>query len=125
MKQEIFTDSVTLQEWAVVVLETGDTYGRGDCFTADEPMVEFYDRRYQENESGQGSHHAVGNERGQFVSRYYASTLLNSYDHENGTTRDNRGLNLHGGVPAWSIEAPTYAVILGYVTEAIAAKSST
>lgn len=52
----------------------------------DDLLVEFYDMRYTDRFG----------ERGQFVSRYYRSTLMES---------DGRyGLNLDGGVRAWSVD---------------------
>jgi hypothetical protein len=71
----------------VRIVAMGDLYGLNDCKVHDEvePMVEFYDDRY---------HEGFG-ERGQFVSRYYASTLLG---------HGHTGLCLDGGVPDWSVD---------------------
>jgi len=67
------------------IINTGDRYGRDDCLiNHDAPMIEFYDPRYQHT-----SH-------GQFVSRYYVSTILE---------RDTGGLCLDGGVPDWCVSA--------------------
>lgn len=76
----------------VVVVEQGGSYGRNQCLTHDEvdPLVEFYDDRYHNSEDWL--------QYGQFVSRYYASTLLE--DHEDG-----HGLCLDGGVDAWVVSA--------------------
>lgn len=52
----------------------------------DQGAVSFFDRRYPLTEHGQ------------FVSDYYRSTLMGDFD---GT----RGLNLHGGVEEWSVDA--------------------
>jgi len=47
------------------LIRAGDKYGLDDCLTHDgDPMLEFYDPRYQ--------HTPIG----QFVSRYYVRTLL-------------------------------------------------
>jgi hypothetical protein len=75
----------------------GDAYGLNDCLTYDpsdkpwskpgDPLVEFYDARQDPARFGP---------RGQFVSRYYLSTLLEG--------DPARGLNLQGGVPSWSLD---------------------
>lgn len=81
--------------FGVRIVREGDCYGLDDCLTYDEtddhfragdPLIEFYDMRYTDRFG----------ERGQFVSRYCRSTLME---------RDGRyGLNLDGGVPAWRID---------------------
>ena len=83
----------------VRIVQTGDKYGRNNCLTHEKAgtMVEFYDARYPEHEFGFSN-------RGQFVSRYYLRTL-NKANHDNG-------LNLHGGVDAWSIDAETFKTIM-------------
>jgi len=73
------------------IIGTGDRYGRADCLTNDgAPMIEFYDPRYQHGPLGQ------------FISRYYVSTILE---------RDTGGLALQGDVPEWSISAADMAEI--------------
>lgn len=77
----------------------GDGYGRNQAATHDKdrPLIEFYDARYRfEGERG--------GEYGQFISRYYADTLL-SGSAENG-------LNLEGSVADWSIDATAYLLAL-------------
>ena len=64
---------------------------------SDEPVVEFYDKRYP-----------MHGKPGQFISRYYVSTLRE--DHFDGAPA--RGLNLHGGVPEWTIQPEDYAPVL-------------
>ena len=72
------------------IINTGDRYGRADCLTNEgEPMIEFYDPRYQHTPLGQ------------FVSRYSVSTIL---DHTGG-------LYLYGGVPEWTVSAADMAEI--------------
>lgn len=53
--------------FTVRIIHEGDRYGRDDCLTHDEsePMVEFFDKTYIEGFTPLG----------QFVSRYYLSTL--------------------------------------------------
>lgn len=73
----------------VRAVRKGERYGLDDCLTHDEadPLIEFYDLSADPKKFG---------ERGQFVSRYYASTLAK---------RDGLGLCLDGGIPEWSIDA--------------------
>ena len=67
------------------IIKTGDSYGRNDCLVNDgEPMIEFYDPRYQ--------HTPIG----QFVSRYNISTILEGSVY---------GLCLQGDVPEWTVSA--------------------
>jgi len=71
--------------WTIRIVDHGDRYGLNDCLTHDkmDPLVEFYDQRHMHTE------------RGQFVSRYYLTTLI---------ARDQQyGLWLHGDVEAWSL----------------------
>lgn len=70
----------------VRVVLRGDKYGRDDSVThdGDDPLVEFYDATQDPDKFG---------DRGQFISRYFFSTLL----HTGG------GLDLHGGVPSWYV----------------------
>ena len=72
----------------VRVVMRGEKYGLNNFLTHDkfDPLVEFYDTRH---------HHT---EHGQFVSRYYLSTLKNHNDR-------NAGLYLDGGDPNWSLTA--------------------
>ena len=76
-------------DWLARMVRTGQRYGREDCLTHDGPeaMIEFYDATQDLAKFGP---------RGQFVSRYYASTFADA-------VADGRGLNLHGGVPAWCL----------------------
>jgi hypothetical protein len=81
------------------IVEQGDKYGLNDSLVnmnAD-PVIEFYDRRYNHSENGQ------------FVSRYSMITLL---EHE----KDN-GLCLQGGVPDWNITADSMFAIVSWLEE--------
>ena len=77
-------------------LNYGDKYGRENCLTHDksDPLIEFYDTRYKDSDFNGG----------QFVSRYYLSTLLQH--------KPDTGLNLHGGVPDWKIDAQNLQNVL-------------
>ena len=86
MKIKIFHDTRSHLVWAVRIVEKGDKYGikNGLTHAGEEPLVEFFDTRYEHTDLGQ------------FVSRYYLSTLLDS----------NGGMNLDGGVTDWYINDP-------------------
>ena len=73
--------------WLVRIVQKGDKYGRTFCLGHDknDPMVEFYDCRFEFSEYGQ------------FVSRYYLSTLMEG--------EQERGLYLDDGVPCWQISS--------------------
>jgi hypothetical protein len=94
-------NSETGNKFRVRLVEKGDRYGLDMCQSHDEddPLVEFYDARHD---------HAVdpnGVQLGQFVSRYYLSTLTGK-DRWNKESifASGHGLNLDGGVPDWSID---------------------
>ena len=66
------------------LIRAGDKYGLDDCLTHDgDPMLEFYDPRYQ--------HTPIG----QFVSRYYVKTLIEG---------DDRGLMLDTQHREWQVD---------------------
>lgn len=73
------------------LLRKGDAYGKDFALIHDgsEPLVEFYDARFEHDPPF-----------GQFVSRYYLSTLL--------STAPDQGINLAGGVPAWTLHSKTF-----------------
>ena len=90
---------LTVEKFNVRVVNTGDTYGLNDCLVNNgSKLVEFYDKRYN-HDSWMG--------RGQFVSRYYLSTLLSD-------TYPN-GLCLDGGVAEWAVSATGMAQVLEYI----------
>ena len=86
MKLKIFHDTRSHIVWAVRIVEQGDKYGFNDGLVYDgyEPLVEFFDTRYEHTDLGQ------------FVSRYYLYTLIGG----------DGGLNLDGGVEDWYIHNP-------------------
>lgn len=86
------------------LVRKGDGYGRDLALIHDKdrPLVEFYDARHACDPTKE-----KGGEYGQFVSRYYAETLLSG--------GADRGLNLEGSVPAWTIDAPAYRLALAIV----------
>ena len=68
-----FIDNERNQPWTIRIVEEGDKYGRDDCLTyeKEEPVIEFYDGEnlFDKQESD-------GTMLGQFVSRYYISTIM-------------------------------------------------
>lgn len=93
-------DNETNQPWSIKIIAKNDAYGRADCLTHDddELMVEFYDGRYIENFDPEG----------QFVSRYNLSTIVEN---------NNRGINLHGGVESWSINAEAMEIVRKFLRD--------
>ena len=89
-----------IENFVCRVVFRGDSYGLNDCLTHKEsqPLVEFYDSRFQLTP------------RGQFVSRYYAETILK---HNGG------GLSLYGSEPCWSLNAEQFKTARDYVTDQI------
>ena len=92
---------ITVDKFNVRVVNKGDKYGRDFCLTHDEdkPLVEFYDSRYPHTEFGQ------------FVSRYYVSTILG----DDGYGSKNSGLCLHGGEPEWTVKESDMNVVRAYL----------
>jgi len=96
------------RSFAVVVVAQGDQYGRDNCLTHDkpDPMVEFYDTKYAGKE-GFAPH-------GQFVSRYYLTTLLGLDGFGSGPTT---GLGLDGGSSGWYVERDELRAALSAVVK--------
>ena len=90
-----------LNAFTIRMVKPGEEYGRDMCLSNEsgQCLVEFYDREYDFQTE------ADGTILGQFVSRYYLSTLLSGYD-------GSRGLNLDGGIKKWSLDkdALTYGL---------------
>ncbi len=70
----------------------------------DQNLVSFYDTRYDHTQYGQ------------FVGRYYANTLLglDGWSSRGSSIRD-RGLNLHGGIDDWSINADNANHVVDFI----------
>jgi hypothetical protein len=91
----------------VRIVEKGDKYGRDMCLTHDEsePLIEFYDASYDFEKD------EFGKVLGQFVSRYYMSTLAGEY---NGTF----GLCLDGGsADVWSINSNSMLLVSDWLND--------
>lgn len=86
----------------VRVLRKGEKYGLEDCLTHKErkPLVEFYDYRHRNDKEWK---------RGQFVSSYYAETIL---DHD-----PNSVLSLDGDIPEWTVSAESMQEILAWLRQ--------
>jgi hypothetical protein len=80
--------------WRVRLVREGDAYGQRDCLTHGEaePLVELYAAAADPEKFGP---------RGQFVSRYYLSSFVGFDRHSTGERFS--GINLDGGVPAWTL----------------------
>lgn len=84
-------------EFCIRMVFAGDAYGTHNSITHDAsgPLVEFYDTRYPHSEHGQ------------FVSCYYASTLLRR--------SQGLGLALDTGSPDWVIDARSMMLVLDFI----------
>jgi len=93
-------DCTVIAGFRLRIVRKGDRYGVNGCLTqSDErPVVEFYDMRYPHTQFGQ------------FISSYYICTLLQS-------DKLGCGLNLHGGVPEWSISAKDMVAVKSFIQE--------
>lgn len=93
---------LTVNNFNVRVVAKGERYGQNDGLVhdGDRPLVEFYDNR-----------HAFTS-RGQFVSRYYAATLLE--DQNSG-----RGLSLYGDIPEWTVPAEDMKIVYQYIKSVV------
>jgi hypothetical protein len=84
----------------VRIVREGDRYGLDNCLThKGESMVEFFDHDYAFDKDVQGR------VLGQFVSRYYISTLKSH----------RGGLNLYGSEPKWSVSALAMDQVMEYI----------
>jgi hypothetical protein len=88
-----FYDNERGQPWTIRIVDKGDKYGRDDCLTydKDEPVVEFYDA-----DNPHDIDPVSGTILGQFVSRYYISTIADG---------GSGGLDLMGYEPKWKMNA--------------------
>lgn len=85
----------------VRIVLKGESYGLDDCLThdKDDPLVEFYDNTYRDK--------LAFAQCGQFVSRYYLSTLAASCGLMHG-------LALHGGEPVWTLNGKNVLMAVNY-----------
>ena len=108
MSQQLFLVNDAGRPWRVVLVRKGDGYGLDNCLTHDEddPLVEFWDLGVDPDKFPEG----------QFVSRYYRSTLLgeSSYGVEPEDLERN-GLCLQGGVEAWRVDGCAMVQVLRWL----------
>jgi hypothetical protein len=93
--------------FTVRILHEGDRYGLNDCLTHDEsePTIEFFDKTYIEGFTSLG----------QFVSRYYLSTLEEPKPSEwLGDLSQASGIDLHGGIDVWYVTAQNVADAIAF-----------
>jgi hypothetical protein len=107
--------------WCVRIVFFGDNYGLNHCLTygdkefdkkMNEPMIEFYDMDSGAaaimRNSDDKTEAYLAEEYGQFVSRYYLSSLKFEERFDGKTLTDwskTGGLNLHGGIDRWSVSS--------------------
>ena len=106
--------------WCVRIVFFGDNYGLNHCLTygdrefdkkMNEPMIEFYDMdsmaAVKMCRSDDKTEAYLAKEYGQFVGRYYWSSLKFEGVLRCKTLTDwsKRGLTLHGGVDRWSVSS--------------------
>ena len=117
--------------WCVRIVFLGDNYGMDHCLTygddtktkghvferMDNPLIEFYDMDSRAaqmmRETLDKRARYMGEEYGQFVSRYYLDTL-NETDWS-----DSSGLNLDGGVDRWEVSGEFMSHVMEVVNEAV------
>lgn len=83
----------------VNIVEAGENYGLNNCLVHEkaDSLVEFYDQRHMHTPLGQ------------FVSRYYMSTMLDKRSQD-------KGLNLEGSVPEWQINKEEMIIIKDWLS---------
>lgn len=125
--------------WCVRLVSIGDQYGLKHCLTYgeteydkdkhDDPLIEFYDRDSGVSDilrnSDDKTEAYLGKKYGQFVSRYYWSSL--NFDERFGekktvTDWSKRGLCLHGGVDGWSVSSEFMVKAMAAVNNELAAR---
>jgi hypothetical protein len=86
----VFIVPCKAQDFTIRVVSKGQKYGLNNCLTHDslDPLVEFYATKWASKDFGPF---------GQFVSRYYLSTILDG--------KKGHGLALWSDVPEWTLEA--------------------
>ena len=93
---KIISNNIT---FLVNIVEKGEKYGLNNCLTHEEAdsLVEFYDQRHMHTPLGQ------------FVSRYYMSTMLEKKDQD-------IGLILNGSVPEWQINKEEMTIVRDWLS---------
>ncbi len=93
------TDPKTNQPWTVIMEHAKES--EKTKYSLDEPLVKFYDMR-----NPSFSVDVDGDNIGQFVSSYYASTINDGFG----------GINLQGGEPTWQVSNEFMTILRGLIT---------
>ena len=102
-----FTNNDNGITFKAVMIYEGDRYGRDNCLINDEEaLVEFYDTRFPHTKHGQ------------FISRYFAKTLIGECEYSYGDI--SNGMNLDGGIPSWTISAKNGQAVVDWIKAEIA-----
>lgn len=92
---------IQIEGFNVRIVSQGDGYGKDDCLILanwEESLVEFYDAKQDAAKFGP---------RGQFVSRYFLTTILGA--------EGKHGLQLDGDIPEWSISPKGVREVQRYI----------
>lgn len=95
---KVVFDASTRVTWLIRLVLQGQTYGRGVVHDKPEPLVEFFDTRHPVTALGQ------------FVSRYYLSTLLDACE-------DPGVFCLDTGSRDWSLSAKALSDVYAWLKE--------
>lgn len=105
-----FTDPVSHDQWTARLVRPGGHYGLGlrvEHPADGEAMVEFYDCRFAAQFVDQNGGHPWG----QFVSRYYVSSIA--------ARNPAYGLSLEGSAPRWTLSAEAMTLVTAWLSEAL------
>lgn len=93
------------------IIKKGERYGKTHSLVHNrkDPLIEFYDTDYNFDRDEHGTY------LGQFVSRYFFSSL-------NRPNRPLCGLNLAGGVPKWWLDRSAFRSALAFARNEILVK---
>jgi len=103
-------DPTTGRLWTIRIVEQGDNYGREDCLTHDraDALIEFFDT---------GSEFAAKfPPYGQFVSRYFLTTLQGT-DGYGQPFPGPYGLDLQGGDNNWKVSEEGMEAVMKFVNQ--------
>lgn len=119
-------ESIMAGKWRIRLVHPGDRYGLENRLVYDHadagehgmglPMVEFYDMSQPRSSWPEG----------QFVERYYMTTLMNLDGRSPGCPRgagleSRKALALYGGVSSWTISGDDYQTAASFIARAHAA----
>jgi len=98
------------QTFLIRIVNKGDRFGSQLCLTHNEdtPLIEFYDHDFDFEYDG-------NQKLGQFISRYYISTLRSSEYSSPFTTKSKHGLALNADIPEWSITPAGMNKVMAFI----------